>query len=72
MHMAILKIECRRPALVCQALRPDVKRDKSVRVNIETGKRFVQIAIQSEKLSYLRATINSYLGLVGMLTKLEG
>ncbi len=64
MHEARLRIECKNPGLVEKSLEPD---SEKATTELSTGKGFVEIKIKSEKLSYLKALVNSYISLIGML-----
>jgi len=69
---ATLKIECKDPEIIKKSLLPDVKNRKNVKINLRTDKKNLIIEIQTKKISYLKAIINSYLSLVKALKELEG
>jgi tRNA threonylcarbamoyladenosine modification (KEOPS) complex Pcc1 subunit len=69
---ATLKIKCKNPEIIRKSLLPDIKRKKNIKINLETDKNNIIIKIQTEKISYLKAIINSYLSLVKSLKQLEG
>jgi len=71
---AILKFKFDNPDLIKKSLEPDTKNNsnKEVNVNINTDKKYLIIKIESEKISYLKAVINSYLSLIKMLNEMEG
>ena len=69
---ATLKIECKNPEVIRKSLLPDVKSKKDLKINLKTDKKNLIIKIESKKISYLKAVINSYLSLVKTLKELEG
>jgi len=68
---AILKIECKDPKIIMKSLLPDIKNKKDIKINLKTDKNNLIIEIESKKISYLKAIINSYLSLVKNLKELE-
>jgi len=68
---ATLKIECKNPEIIKKSLLPDVKSKKDLKINLSTDKTNLIIKIESEKISYLKAVINSYLSLVKTLKEME-
>ena len=66
-----LRIECKNPELIKKSLEPDIKNKKDLRVDLSLNKNNLIIKVESKKISYLKAAINSYLSLVEMLRKLE-
>jgi len=69
---ATLKIECKNPEIVRKSLLPDVKNKKDLKINLKTDKNNLIVKIETKKISYLKAIINSYLSLVRTLKELEG
>jgi tRNA threonylcarbamoyladenosine modification (KEOPS) complex Pcc1 subunit len=69
MYEAELRIECDNPDLIKKSLEPDVKDTKDSQSVMEAGKNLIVIRIKSEKLSHLKAIINSYISLIDMLKK---
>jgi len=68
---AILKIECKNPEIIKKSLLPDIKEKKDLKISLRTDRNNLMIEIESEKISYLKAVINSYLSLVKTLKELE-
>jgi len=68
---AILKIECKNPEIIKKSLLPDVKNKKDLKIYLSTDKNNLIIKIESKKISYLKAVINSYLSLVKTLKQME-
>jgi len=68
---AILKIECKNPGIIKKSLLPDIKEKKDLKIDLKTDKDNLIIKIESKKISYLKAVINSYLSLVRALKELE-
>jgi tRNA threonylcarbamoyladenosine modification (KEOPS) complex Pcc1 subunit len=68
---ATLKIECKNPEIIKKSLLPDIKEKKDLKINLKTDKNNLIIEIESQKISYLKAVINSYLSLVKTLKELE-
>ena len=68
---AVLKIECKNPEIIKKSLLPDIKEKKDLRIDLKTDKDNLIIEIESKKISYLKAVINSYLSLVKALKELE-
>ncbi len=71
MHEAILRLECKRPEIVVKSLECDIKNDSDSQTTIKRDKNLVIINIKSEKLSHLKAIINSYLSIVAALKEVE-
>lgn len=68
---ATLKIECKNPEIIKKSLLPDIKERKDLKINLKTDKNNLIIKIESKKISYLKAVINTYLSLVKTLKELE-
>jgi tRNA threonylcarbamoyladenosine modification (KEOPS) complex Pcc1 subunit len=68
---AILKIECKNPEIIMKSLLPDIKEKKDPKIDLKIDKNNLIIEIESKKISYLKAVINSYLSLVRALKELE-
>ena len=68
---AILKIECKDPRIIKKSLLPDIKNKKDLKIDLSTDKNNLIIKIDSKKISYLKAVINSYLSLVKTLKEME-
>ena len=68
---AVLKIECKDPEIIKKSLLPDAENKKDIKVYLETDKNNLIIKIESKKISYLKAVINSYLSLVKTLKEME-
>ena len=68
---AILKIECKNPEIIRKSLLPDLKNKKELKINLKIDKNNLIIEVESRKISYLKAVINSYLSLVKTLKELE-
>jgi tRNA threonylcarbamoyladenosine modification (KEOPS) complex Pcc1 subunit len=68
---AILKIECKNPEIIMKSLLPDIKEKKDPKIDLKIEKNNLIIEIESKKISYLKAVINSYLSLVRTLKELE-
>ena len=69
---ATLEIECKDSEIFKKSLEPDISKDKNIRINIKTKKNSLIIVIETEKISHLKAVINSYLSLVNVGKELEG
>ncbi len=69
---ATLRIECKNPEIIRKSLLPDIKNKKDLKIYLSTDKKNLIIKIESEKISYLKAVINSYLSLVKTLKEMEG
>jgi len=68
---AILRVECKNPGIVRHALLPDATRKEDVKISIRTEGKNLVIEITTEKISYLKAIINSYLSIIKTLKELE-
>jgi len=68
---AILKFEFKSPKLIEKTLKPDIKNKKDIKVQIKTEKNNLIIKINTQKISYLKAVVNSYLSLIKMLKEME-
>ncbi len=69
---ATIRIECKDPKIVMNSLLPDVQNREDLKVNLSTEKSDLIIEIETKKISYLKAVINSYLSLIKSLRELEG
>ncbi len=69
---ATLRIECKNPEIIRKSLLPDIKNKKDLKIYLSTDKNNLIIKIESKKISYLKAVINSYLSLVKTLKEMEG
>jgi len=68
---ATIRIECKNPEIIRKSLLPDVQNREDLKVNLSTEKNELIIEIETKKISYLKAVINSYLSLVKALKELE-
>jgi len=68
---ATLRIECKDPEIIKKSLLPDVQNKRDINVDLSTDKNDLIIKIESKKISYLKAVINSYLSLVKTLKEME-
>ena len=70
-HEASLKIRCTDPESVKRSLEPDIRDDSSSRTAVKADRKagMIIITVKSEKLSHMKAIINSYLGIVAMLNE---
>ena len=68
---AILRIECKDPQIIKKSLLPDVEEKKDLKIDLSTNEKDLIIKIESKKISYLKAVINSYLSLVKALKEME-
>ncbi|MCD6226752.1 MAG: CTAG/PCC1 family protein, partial [Candidatus Aenigmarchaeota archaeon] len=59
------------PKLIEKTLKPDIKNKKDIKVQIKTEKNNLIIKINTQKISYLKAVVNSYLSLIKMLKEME-
>ena len=66
-----MKIPCKRPNLVKKSLEVDIENKGKIKVRMSTDKENLIIKINTQKISYLKAVINSYLSLINSLNKLE-
>lgn len=67
MHEVRLRFECKNPAAAKKALESDIKNDGEARTELKAEKDALLITLRSEKLSLLKAIINSYISIVSML-----
>jgi tRNA threonylcarbamoyladenosine modification (KEOPS) complex Pcc1 subunit len=68
---ATLRIECKDPEIIKKSLLPDVENRKDLNIDLSTDKNDLIIKIETKKISYLKAVINSYLSLVKNLKEME-
>jgi len=68
---ATIRIECKNPKIIMKSLLPDVQNREDLKVVLSTKKNDLIIEIETKKISYLKAVINSYLSLVKALKELE-
>jgi tRNA threonylcarbamoyladenosine modification (KEOPS) complex Pcc1 subunit len=71
MYRATLEVECKNPTIIEKSLLPDIKNKEDLRIKLKTTKRKLIIEVESKKISYLKAIINSYLSLIKTLEELE-
>ena len=71
MYEAEIKIECKNPELVKKSLEPDMENSETIKTELKTGKDYIGIRVESKKLSYLKAIINSYISLISMLMEAD-
>jgi len=71
MHEVNIRLKCKRPEIVKKSLDPDVKNSENLQTEIRALKRLVEINVKGKKLSHLKAVINSYLSIVGVLDEIE-
>jgi tRNA threonylcarbamoyladenosine modification (KEOPS) complex Pcc1 subunit len=69
---ATLKIECKNPEIIKKGLEPDIENKRDLKIDLSIYKKNLIIKIESKKISYLKAVINSYLSLVKTLKEMEG
>ena len=69
---ATIRIECKNPKIIMKSLLPDVQNRTDVIIKLSIEKSDLIIEIETKKISYLKAVINSYLSLVKALKELEG
>jgi len=68
---ATLKIECKDSEIIKKSLLQDIKNKKDLKIDLSTDKNNLIIKIDTKKISYLKAVINSYLSLVKTLKEME-
>ena len=68
---ATIRIECKNPEIIRKSLLPDIQNKEDLKINLSTEKNDLIIEIETKKISYLKAVINSYLSLVKALKELE-
>jgi len=68
---ATIEIECKNPETIKKSLLPDIKNKKDIIIKLREDKKKLIIEIETKKISYLKAVINSYLSLVKILKELE-
>ena len=68
---ATIRIECKNPKIIMKSLLPDVQNREDLKIDLSTEKNELIIEIETKKISYLKAVINSYLSLVKVLKELE-
>jgi tRNA threonylcarbamoyladenosine modification (KEOPS) complex Pcc1 subunit len=68
---ATLRIECKNPKIIMNSLLPDAEKNKEIKIKITAKKSHVIVDIRTQKISYLKAVINSYLSLIKMLNEME-
>lgn len=71
MHEATLLLKCEKPEIVAKSLEQDLRNDSDSQTKIKTDKSFVVINIKSEKLSHLKAIINSCMYIIAALEEVE-
>lgn len=66
-----IKVPCKRPRIVVESLKPDVKNDKYSKISLRPGKNFVEIIVTSAKVGHMKAIVNTYISLVSTLEEIE-
>ena len=67
---ATLRIECKEPEIIKKSLLPDIQNRDDLKIDLKAEKNDLIIEIETKKISYLKAVINSYLSLVKALKEL--
>lgn len=68
---AVLKIPCKNPNIILKSLKPDIEEKRGIKIDLKTDKNNIIITINTQKISYLKAVVNSYLSLVKTLKQME-
>jgi tRNA threonylcarbamoyladenosine modification (KEOPS) complex Pcc1 subunit len=69
MHETILRLECKNPKAVKDSLEPDIENSDDATTQMSMGEGFVEIKVKARKLGRLKALMNTYFSLVGMLSE---
>ena len=67
---ATLEIEVNDPETIKKSLMPDVEKNNNLKIKIKTKHKLIIIEIECEKISHLKAVLNSYLSLIKTLDNL--
>jgi tRNA threonylcarbamoyladenosine modification (KEOPS) complex Pcc1 subunit len=70
-HEVRLRLLCKKPEIVKKSLEPDIKNNESLKTEIRAEEGLVEITVKGEKLSHLKAIINSYLSIISTLNEIE-
>lgn len=68
---AELCIDLGNPEYARKSLLPDIDKSKDIKVDIKVEGKSLIIKIEAEKLSHLKAALNSYLSLINAIKELE-
>jgi len=68
---ADLHIEVKNPKYVMQSLLPDIDNSKDIKIKLAAKEGKIIIKIEAEKISHLKAAINSYLSLINVIKEME-
>ncbi|MFN6992251.1 MAG: KEOPS complex subunit Pcc1 [Fervidobacterium sp.] len=69
--IAELRINLANPEYVRKSLLPDIDNSKGIKVDIKSEDKVLVVKIQAEKISHLKATLNSYLSLINVIKEME-
>lgn len=67
---AELRINLAKPEYAKKSLLPDIDNSKDIKVNINVEGDVLVIKIEAEKLSHLKAALNSYLSLINAIKEM--
>lgn len=71
MYQATIRIGCKYPKYMKKSLEPDMENSENIKTSINAKKGYVEIKIEADKISHLKAVLNSYLSLISMLRDLD-
>lgn len=71
MHELTLRLKCKNPEAAKASLEPDIKNTENMQTEIEPGDDFIEIRVKAAKLGHMKAVMNSYLSILGLLNEIE-
>lgn len=70
-HELVLRLKCRNPQIAKASLEPDVKNSGKMNTELEVDEDVLEIRVKGNKMSHIKAVMNSYLSIVGLLDEIE-
>lgn len=73
MHEMELRLQTKNPEQVKASLEPDINNNSTTQteIKVDKAKSLIVISIRSEKLSHMKAIMNSYMGIIAMVNEAD-
>lgn len=71
MHELTLRLRCKNPEAAKASLEPDIKNTDKMQTHIEADDDHIEIRVRAAKLGHMKAVMNSYLSIVGLLDEID-
>ena len=70
-HELVLRLRCKRPEVAKASLEPDVRNSETMSTDMEVYGDVLEIRVNGGKISHMKAVMNSYLSVVGLLDQVD-